>query len=262
MVLIYIDVDVGVSRCYLSRHILLVLRAQPTTHSPVNNLVDRRMHLSGRETARTAKAKSELQAEERARLLDWIEWLRVRTGQSLSDLADGAGLSSNTLTRLKQRDSALLDALSVRMLCEYTGLPGPDLYKHGPTSGFAEEASRYDASAKDIDNLTKRFVALALDGRANAASWWLKTQALEAIGYMQGDLIIADAAVQPRAGDVVCAQVYDVRNGTAETVFRVFEPPYLVAFHSDPRLRKPLLIDNERVIVMATVTESLRRRAL
>lgn len=211
-------------------------------------------------TGQPAKGKSALQAEERARILDWVEWLRVRTGQTLSELAEGAGLSSNTLTRLKQRDSALLDALSVRMLSEYTGLPGPDLYKHGPTSGFAEEASRYDSAAPGIEPTVVKFVQLMTKDRPNVAPWWLKTRALEGLGYMLGDLVITDATVPPQAGDAVCAQVYDLRTGSAETVFRVFEPPYLIAFHGDASLRKPLLIDNERVIVMGTVTDSLRTR--
>lgn len=218
------------------------------------------MHLPARGTSGTAKGKSALQAEERTRILDWVEWLRVRTGQSLSELADGAGLSSNTLTRLKQRESALLDALSVRMLCEYTSLPGPDLYKLGHTQGFAEEASRFDGHAASNDPAASAFVKLILKDRPDAAPWWLKTRALEGLGYMLGDLVITDAKVQPRAGDAVCAQVYDIRSGSAETVFRVFEPPYLISFQSDPSLRKPLLIDNERVIVMGTVTESLRVR--
>lgn len=219
------------------------------------------MHLVARGAAGSAaKAKSALQAEERGRILDWVEWLRVRTGQSLSELADGAGLSSNTLTRLKQRESALLDALSVRMLCEYTGLPGPDLYKLGHTSGYAEEAVRYDGGAGDNPSSIAAFSKMMLKDRPDAAAWWLKTRALESVGYMIGDLVITDAKVQPRAGDAVCAQVYDLRSGSAETVFRVFEPPYLISHQNDPALRKPLLIDNERVIVMGTVTESFRSR--
>jgi transcriptional regulator with XRE-family HTH domain len=243
---------------------LLVPAHPPTTHSPINFRVDRGRHLAARGTAGAgsntgAKAKSALQAEERARILDWVEWLRVRTGQSLSEMAEGAGLSNNTLTRLRQRESALLDALSVRMLCEYTGLPGPDLYKLGHTSGFTEEAEPYDVTASS-DPATTAFVKLMLKDRPDAASWLLKTRALEGLGYMQGDIVITDARILPRAGDAVCAQVYDLRTGTAETVFRVYEPPYLIAHSADPALRKPLLIDNERVIVMGAVTESFRTR--
>lgn len=252
------------TRCFVSRHMLLVPAQQPTTHSPVNIRVDRRLYLAGRGTTGAgsntgAKAKSALQAEERARILDWVEWLRVRTGQSLSELAEGAGLSNNTLTRLRQRESALLDALSVRMLSEYTGLPGPDLYKLGHTSGFTEEAEPFDVAAGGSPSM-EEFTRLMLKDRPNAASWLLKTRALEGLGYMQGDLVVTDGSVQPRAGDAVCAQVVDLRTGAAETVFRVYEPPYLIAHSGDPALRKPLLIDNERVIVMATVTESLRAR--
>lgn len=217
--------------------------------------------MAGRGTASAqAKAKSTLQAEERARLLEWVEWVRARTGQSLSELADGAGLSSNTLTRLKQRDSALLDALSVRMLTEYTGLPGPDLYKLGPTAGFAEEATPFHKGDGGRDPFLLKFLDLALKDRPNAAPWWLNTRAIEAAGYMLGDLVITDKSVQPQAGEAVCAQLYDLRTGSAETIFRIYEPPYLISGSPEPALRKPLLVDNERVIVMGTVTECLRRR--
>lgn len=230
-------------------------------HTRVNIRVDRGTCVPRGETNAGLKSKSALQAEERARILEWVEWLRARTGKSLSDLAEGAGLSSNTLTRLRTRESALLDALSVRMLAEYTGLPGPELYKLGHTAGFAEEAEKFETAGQaSADPVTMAVIKLALKDKPNAAVWRLKTRALEGQGYMQGDLVITDATVAPKAGDAVCAQVYDVRTGAAETVFRVFEPPYLIANTSDSALRKPLLIDNDRVIVMATVTHGFRRR--
>lgn len=216
--------------------------------------------MSARNTPPKLKAKSALQAEERERILEWVEWLRVRTGETLSDLAEHAGLSSNTLTRLKQREGALLDALSTRMLCEYTGLPGPELYKLGHTTGFTEEAVRFDPVAGDIDPAVSSFLKTLTKDRPDATAWILKTRAIEGSGYMQGDMVIADARVQPRAGDAVCAQVVDLRTGAAEIVFRLFEPPYLIASNTAASLRKPLLIDDERVIVMGTVTESLRLR--
>jgi hypothetical protein len=57
---------------------------------------------------------------------------------------------------------------------------------------------------------------------------------------------------------VVCAQVYQWPSGTAQTVFRIFEPPYLVAATDDPTERRPLLIDNNQVTVKGVVTQSLR----
>ena len=50
------------------------------------------------------------------------------------------------------------------------------------------------------------------------------------------------------------------RNGRAETVFRIFEDPFLVAATLDRTLFKPWLIDNDRVIVRGVVIASLRER--
>jgi hypothetical protein len=62
------------------------------------------------------------------------------------------------------------------------------------------------------------------------------------------------------AGDVVVAKLTDLKAGRTETIFRVIEPPYLVSVANDPATRLPLPIDNNRVIVMGVVTESLRAR--
>jgi hypothetical protein len=69
-------------------------------------------------------------------------------------------------------------------------------------------------------------------------------------------------AVKPRAGDVVAAHVYNLGRGTAETVLRLYDPPYLVTRSTDDAISlKPLLVDDERVRITATAIGSTRRRA-
>lgn len=77
---------------------------------------------------------------------------------------------------------------------------------------------------------------------------------------MPGDVVVVDLAATPTRGDVVCAQVYRWHEGKAETVFRIFEPPYLVAASAAPALRMPLVVDNDRVMIKGVVTHSLRAR--
>jgi SOS-response transcriptional repressor LexA len=87
----------------------------------------------------------------------------------------------------------------------------------------------------------------------------LRSRCLEVAGYVPGDVLMVDMNAKPEQGDVVCAQVYD-RLGRAETVFRIFEDPFLVASSLDGTFFKPLLIDNERVVVRGVVVASFRDR--
>lgn len=209
--------------------------------------------------APVAKNRSTVHSEEYARHFAWVDWLCSRTGKTDASLAKEAGLAINYVYR-KRADGTVLGATQIRMLAEHYGLPGPDTYLLPSSSGFSDEGARYDAAAPGQDAVLKSMIETALKGRPNAAPYILKTRALEDAGYLAGDIIIADASVSPNAGDAVVAQVYDLRSGTAETMFRILEPPYLIAACSDPALRKPLLVDNERVIVMGTITQSFRAR--
>lgn len=205
------------------------------------------------------RTKSKVQDELLARQIAWLEWLRVKTGKSLAALARDAGRSHNLLTR-KLAEGGLLSTSTIELLMESTALPGPDTYLLPSAAGFSDEAVAYDPGAKDNDPVLARMIEQALKGRPSAAPWHLRTRALEGAGYLAGDIVITDAAEMPNAGDAVCAQVYDVRSGNAETVFRLFEPPYLISASTESTLRKPLLIDNERVIVIGAITHSFRSR--
>lgn len=142
---------------------------------------------------------------------------------------------------------------------ESTGLPGPDTYLLPSAASFSAEASPFDP-ASDNDQLTGKMVELALRGRNNAQAWLLQTRALEGAGYLPGDIVITDSSASFRAGDAVAAQVVDARSGTAETVFRLIEPPYLISLSHEMQFRKPVLIDNDRVIVIGAITQSFRGR--
>jgi hypothetical protein len=203
------------------------------------------------------KNRSAVHSEEHARHFAWIDWLSQRTGRTDTALAEGAGLAPNYLYR-KRREGTVLGAAQIRMLSEHYSLPGPDTYLMPGAAGLSDEGAPFSSAA--TDPTLSAMIEAALKDRPNAASWHLKTRALEDAGYLAGDVVIADAAVIPQAGDAVVAQVYDPRSGTAETIFRILEAPYLVAASSDPNLRKPLLVDNERVIVRGTITQSFRSR--
>lgn len=122
------------------------------------------------------------------------------------------------------------------------------------SAGLAQpEAVPYQAEPGDAAIIQ----ALAPDAR-RADLWEMRSRALNLAGILPGDIMIVDLApFIAAADDIVCAQRYRP-GGEAETVFRIFDPPYLVAVSNDTDFRKPLLID-DHVSIMGRVLASFRR---
>jgi hypothetical protein len=110
-----------------------------------------------------------------------------------------------------------------------------------------------------IDGLAAALAAL-IGSRKSIQLWEIATHALEAAGYLPGDLVLVDPHVQPNDGDVVCAEVADPQTGARHPIFRLFQKPYLLTSALDRNLRIPLLVDDRAVIVRGVVTERLSRR--
>ncbi len=201
----------------------------------------------------------------RDEITHWLHDVLTKTGDTPSALARRAGLATTTLTRfLNEPGSPMLTLRSIAKLAHAAGVQPIGLPEAQSSklrgAGMAEsEAEPYQPTTdKGIDRAVEALVA----GRNAADPWRLKTNALDALGYRAGDIVIVDLNRKSLPGDIVCAQVYQWSAGKAETVFRVLEPPYLIAAPLDPemaeRLRKPLLVDADRVIIKGVVTETLR----
>ena len=104
------------------------------------------------------------------------------------------------------------------------------------------------------------FIKGAIASRNAVDPWTLKSRALETAGYLPGDVMIVDLNGGAEPGDVVCAQLYDWSRSKAETVFRIYEPPYLVPATFDPRLRRIIVVDNENAMIRGVVIASIRPR--
>jgi hypothetical protein len=172
-------------------------------------------------------------------------------------IAKDLGIAPSTLTRqLNAPDgsTATLHARTLRKLHEYSGIPplyGGDPSMPSAVRGFGEDAVPFDAKA--ADPAVSAALKALIGGRKAADPWTIRTRALERIGFLPGDIVIVDLGRRPEAGDAVCAQVYDWRRVAAETVMRLYEPPYLVAASLDEGLRRPLVVDNEQVIIKGVV---------
>lgn len=187
---------------------------------------------------------------------DFLRLVVEKTGVKPTPLAEKIGVSPSTLTRIynePDNGKATLRATTIAKLESFSGIAAPGIdFSDGEraTTGLREDAIPYKDSG---DTSLAPIIKAIVGNRKNIDPWTLQTRALECAGFMPGDTILVDLSSAPKTGDPCCAQVYDWRGGKAETVMRIFEPPYLVAATFDANLRKPLLIDSERVIVKGLI---------
>jgi transcriptional regulator with XRE-family HTH domain len=96
--------------------------------------------------------------------------------------------------------------------------------------------------------------------RPGVDTWTVKSRAMMLGGVLQGDMILVDshAAVAAKAGDLVIAQTYDLRTGTATTVLRRYEPPVLIANSPDEKDLRVHVVDGTNVVIMGRVIAQWR----
>lgn len=207
----------------------------------------------------TPQRHTQLAENIRRRQLLWIAAMVERMGLSRTEIARKAGVSPSTLSKFENDadNIAQLEAMTVTKLEAATGI-FLATFDRPLAGGLAElEAAGYEAGAAS-DPVT-RAVAAMVAGENSLVPWRLETRAIELSGYLPGDVIIVDLNAHPHDGDVVCAQVYD-RSGTAVTVFRIYQKPFLTsASNVRPPLR-PLIVDDNHVQLRGVVVASFRPR--
>lgn len=194
----------------------------------------------------------------RRKQLAWLQAILDFRTWNVTRLAREAGVSQSTLAKFLN-DPQNIAHLSTNTVEKLAAVGGIRPYETTPglaARSFSEqEAEPYEGFSEE-GNFTRLMRALST---GNAVSpWVLRSRALEAAGYLPGDVLMVDLNANPQAGDVVCAQIYD-RSGEAVTVFRIYEHPFLVTATLDRGAFKPLLI-NDTVQVRGVVTSSHRPR--
>lgn len=200
----------------------------------------------------------ETQAKLRDAVREWLEMLTRRYDVSSRQLAVKAGLAPSTVYRALEKDGdfvmsmtnvAKIGAAFGEAIPDFGGEPRPA----GGLPGFADA---------EVIPYVGDVAPFPVKPGLNQGIWRITNATLNLDGYKAGDYLLVDMTVKPDPGDIVCAQVYNFQRGTAETVLRRFQPPYLLVRSTDPRIDpKPLYVDGERVVIVGVVIRSMRERA-
>lgn len=199
---------------------------------------------------------------------EWLDDVVQKSGMTLSTIARDARINPSTLTRFRNNahHNGVLSTPTMVAVSQISGtpLPGdlsaPRAVPAGQPRGFREtEASPYQLQPNDP---MAPAVATQTEASPHLVPWELRSQALLHEGYKPGDILIVDLNGAPQSGDIVCAQLYDWQNRSGtETVFRLYEPPFLIASGPVEAARKPRLTTGDDVAVKGVVVMMLRRPA-
>lgn len=203
----------------------------------------------------------------RAKQKTWINALLAARGGTLTDLARACRLNSTTLTRWYNdgTETRTLSARTLGRIAEVTGwqpyaiqdYPSPHLpastgdlvvIPPGSTVWQAELESYAESITARHPSVFPRLVT---------------SRSLELAGFLPGDICLIDQNEKAREGDAVCATVDYSRAGgpiRAESILRLFYPPFLLAATQDDALRRPLQVDERDVVIMGVVVGMFRPR--
>lgn len=173
--------------------------------------------------------------------------------QNMNDLFTGVTRTSSRLI-----DIAWELSVDPRWLATGEGLMFGSINSSGMPAGLAEDDVMPFVYKPEAHATRSAILDILAPGRENTDIWVVRTRALEDEGYKPGDRVIVDLDATPQIGCIVCAQIYDWDKGDAKTLLRLYEHPYLVAATSDPRFRKPELIDDKYIIIKGVVVASFR----
>lgn len=197
----------------------------------------------------------------RRKHMDWVNFILEQRNWSRRRLAVEAGIDPSTLTRFlaDPTGSRMLNSYSIEKIEQASGIPAFQTDMTGlpqATQGM-EEGDASPFQSEEANPLATAITALRC-GKNGVDPWVLHSRCLENVGYVPGDILIVDLNAVPANGDIVCAQLYD-RNGKAETIFRIFEHPFLISATMDPAQLMPVLVD-KNVLIRGVVISSIRER--
>ena len=191
----------------------------------------------------------------------WLMNVLKETGLAASRLAKEAGLAMTTLTRPANDPDwdGTLSPETIEKVSLYTGMAPPGAVVAAPRGMREPNSPPFNIGPSRPAGGFEAIVATAIGDANHLAPFELRSEALELEGYHPGDVMVVDLNRAAKPHDVVCAQIYAPDGSSARTIFRIYEPPYLIAMTRNVALRKPFAVDGDHCKIMGVVTLPLRR---
>ena len=191
------------------------------------------------------------QDEQREKVREWLDKLQRKYRVSPRAVATRSGVAPSTIYRWLDEDAPFVMSLS--KLTQVANAFDEPL----PEGLGGTQAGRASSGEGDLEPLKGDEET---DG-VRPSRWIVTSEALSLEGFRPGDIIDFDMGTEPTTGDVVIAQIFDLRRGVPETVLRLFQPPFLLTRSMDQRIDpKPEYVDNERVVVLGRFARMRRER--
>lgn len=199
----------------------------------------------------------------RLRYKEWLEAIMAEKRLSPIQLAKNVGVSPTTIYRALDPDGEFTPTMKTLLkISNKTGATMPGGHGHHPRSYDIHEVEHFrpkSAALKHLmfSDLNLFPVTIEENRKRSQEVYQVMDRALDLEGYLPGDIVVVDPAVQPRPGDIVCA-VVDKKVAEESEILRRFEPPYLISRSLD-RLVEPAPILLDRTVhIKGTVTSLIR----
>lgn len=197
----------------------------------------------------------------------WFKAQQRKAGVTAEDIAQRLGRSRTGVSNIlngRQRMTldwakAFAEALDVPLaeVLERAGVTDAET-AHQLQPGFSDNDAAPWRSGPDDRQSTD--IAQLFGARPGVDVWRVRNDSMSLAGYIPGDYILVDThrAERAKAGDVVLAQVYDYRRGTAMSVLRRFAPPFIVPQSPSIAVIPVHVVDGNNVVIRGVVTASWR----
>lgn len=202
---------------------------------------------------------------------DKLKALRIKAKMSIRAVSAALGLGETSYRYYESRDfkGSYIPMELARQLVELWGPRGVDSGEILALAGNVVEVPQHGAGLRSPEavpylvadgSAEAGLIAMLAPTAKRADLWVMHSRALDLAGILPGDMMVVDIGdAHARKGDIVCAQVHSRTSDEAETLFRIYEKPYLVALSSERRYAKPLQVDDNDVTIMGRVLASFRQ---
>jgi transcriptional regulator with XRE-family HTH domain len=192
---------------------------------------------------------------------EWVKDVMSQTGWTQTQLSRMAKLNPSTLSHFLngKRDGHSLTSRTISAIEQATGLSfdGRQMPPAFPAGSPLNDGEALNGGLVDSQ---RRLVETLLGEVETRAAYVLKTDALATAGYLPGDILIVDSAVDAMDNDLVCALATDADDGSKRTIFRFYCQPYLVSPGTRRQDRFPMVVDRYHTKLRGVVVYSLRGR--